>query len=371
VDLTNYATSTSFGNAGSQIGGTGNYVISRNNINTVTVTNLLPGTTYHFAVFEYNGLSRPMFLTPGVTGVTTTIGPPAVQASAPSASSVTGTSATINWTNGSGNKRVVLVKQGSAVDAVPPNNDDFFANSFFGSGEQLGTGNFIVFDGISDFVSVTNLAPNTTYHYAIFEYNDFGVNSSQVLTTLPAVGNFVTGILPVTLTSFFGNVNGKQVELKWTTVQEFNSERFDVERSVDGGTFTKAGAVAAAGESSNRIDYGFADAMPFEGFNYYRLKQVDKDGSFKYSHIIRVKFTANRMVRKMVNPVTSLLTVELFKQPEENAYLRIYDLSGKLLRVERISSPIIRTDVSRLQNGAYIMEIISGQQTETVRFVKL
>src|SRR5262249_28426566 len=147
--------------------------------------------TYYVSVYEYNGSSSPMYLTPGATAPITTPGVPAVQASGAVTSSVTKNSVQLNWTNGSGNKRIVLMKQGSVVDALPANNIHYTSNSFFGSGAQIGTGNYVVFDGTQNNVTVTNLSPNTTYFFSVFEYNDFGA-TTLVLTTSPATGNFTT-----------------------------------------------------------------------------------------------------------------------------------------------------------------------------------
>lgn len=100
---------------------------------------------------------------------------------------------TINWTNGNGAGRVVVVKSGSAVDSDPVDGTSYSAtaNALFGSGEQLGTGNFVVYSGTGSSVTVTGLTSNTTYHVAVYEFNGSGTATNYKLTT-PATGNQAT-----------------------------------------------------------------------------------------------------------------------------------------------------------------------------------
>jgi hypothetical protein len=367
VDLTNYTSNNNFG-VGGQVG-SGNYVVLKGNTTNVTVNNLVAGTTYHAAVYEYNGSSAPMYLTPGITGQVTTIGPPATQASSASVANISGNSVDLRWVNGSGNRRIVLMKKGSAVDAVPANNINYFANSFFGSGDQIGTGNFVVFDGIQDFVTVTNLQSNSSYHFAVFEYNDFGA-TSQVLTTNPATGNFNTIILPVRLTVFRASAGPDDIKLIWSTDEEAGSDYFEIESAPDGVQFKPIARLASRGNLTVRADYHYTDRTPFRGSNYYRLKQVDKNGTYVYSTVIRIMFDAQRIIRKMVNPVSNRLALELYSQPSGQSSLVIYDAGGRVVRRERVVNTLISSDISALPRGNYILKISSGGIRERIKLVK-
>ena len=90
--------------------------------------------------------------------------------------------------------------------------------------------------------------------------------------------------LPVELSAFTATAEGAAVRLVWATASEKNSARFEVERSTDGRTFAAIGAVAAAGSSTALRSYELLDAtLPASTATlYYRLKQVDQDGSFSY-----------------------------------------------------------------------------------------
>ncbi len=97
-------------------------------------------------------------------------------------------------------------------------------------------------------------------------------------------------VLPVKLTSFTAVPKNYDVLLNWQTEQEINSSHFIVERSTNGFSFTSIGRVEAKGTSDTRVAYHFTDNKPviFDRPVYYRLRSVDKDGSFQYSRIVYV-----------------------------------------------------------------------------------
>jgi subtilisin family serine protease len=92
--------------------------------------------------------------------------------------------------------------------------------------------------------------------------------------------------VPVTLLSFTGRRAGNSNALLWTTASEANTDRFVVERSTDGVTYTAIGEVMAAGNSQSHRTYTYNDNRPATGKNFYRLKMTDLDGSYKYSNVV-------------------------------------------------------------------------------------
>lgn len=101
--------------------------------------------------------------------------------------------ARIQWTNGNGGWRLVLVKEASNVDADPQDGTKYSGWYDFGNApsDQIGTGNWVVFNGISDNVTLTNLKQNTTYYVKIYEH-DGNSTSPDYLTTNPASFSFTT-----------------------------------------------------------------------------------------------------------------------------------------------------------------------------------
>ncbi|QTA81634.1 Uncharacterized protein dnl_39760 [Desulfonema limicola] len=121
---------------------------------------------------------------------------PTSQASSVSFSSVTVNSMTVNWANGNGTKRIVLMKEGSSVNSSPADYQTYTASSVFGSGSQIGSGNYVVYNGTGTSVNVTGLKSNTTYYAAVFESN-----GGNYLTTSPAAGSRITGKPSVSFTT--------------------------------------------------------------------------------------------------------------------------------------------------------------------------
>jgi hypothetical protein len=145
-----------------------------------------------------------------------------------------------------------------------------------------------------------------------------GVTENSTLTgTIPA-GTSITALaigsvepaLPVTLVSFTGKAVEKTIALQWVTTEEVNASHFEVQRSRDAKNFGPIGEVEAKGESKAVVNYSFTDQAPLPGTNYYRLKQMDNDGSYAFSKTISILFDAEITIKVYPNPVTDVLRVE-------------------------------------------------------------
>ena len=364
ADLTTYGYSQTFG-----IGhhfGNGNYAVGYTTTTSDNVNGLTSGTTYHFAVFEYNGSSGRVYAVPAATGSVTTPGAPQTQATDAFAGTVGSNTMTISWTNGSGNRRLVLMKQGSAVDAVPVNNTSYSANSFFGSGSQLGTGNYVVHNTTESNVTVTGLQQNTTYHFAVFEYNFFSISSSQFLTTNPATGSATTtSTVPVTMTNFKAIVKNGKVHVSWTTLQESNSSHFEILRSRNGNNFEKVGSVNAAGNSNVERHYSFVDASLSSGQYFYRLNQVDKDQQSELSRVLRVDLSKAFTISITPNPVRSEMRID---GADELVQVQLIDFTGKAIRIYQRSPGKIYS-VRGIPAGNYFVRVIGSSSTEVFKIL--
>jgi autotransporter-associated beta strand protein len=165
---------------------------------------------------------------------------PTTQASNIQFSSVGVTSMTVSWTNGNGTSRIVLAKSGSAVNSNPVDGTSYTASTTFGSGTQIGTGNFVVFAGTGNSVTVTGLSGGTTYHFAVYEFNGSG-STENYLTISPATGNQATTI-PIYRSAASGN---------WNSTASW-------EVSNDGGTnWTAAAAIPTSADGTITIRNGY------------------------------------------------------------------------------------------------------------------
>jgi hypothetical protein len=155
---------------------------------TSSLTGLTALTTYYVRAYATNNIGTSYG---SEVSFTTISAIPSTQASNVSFSNITLSGMTINFTAGDGANSIVVVKATSAVNSNPVNSTTYTANTTFGSGTQIGTGNFVVYAGTGNSVSITGLTAGTTYHVAVYAYNGSG-GTENYLATAPATGNQAT-----------------------------------------------------------------------------------------------------------------------------------------------------------------------------------
>lgn len=179
------------------------------------------------------------------------------------------------------------------------------------------------------------------------------------------------GTLPVTWLDFTARrTPEKAVQLQWSTATEINNKEFQVERSRDGVNFETIGTVNAGGNGSGIQQYIFNDLKPFTGVNYYRLKQVDKDGKYKYSSVAKVTIDQDRSLYSLSpNPATTKTTLSIYKEMR-NVNVKVMDVSGKTTYSFNKSlinaGETIEFPVNQMAKGYYlvIIESAAGRFTE-------
>lgn len=179
----------------------------------------------------------------------------------------------------------------------------------------------------------------------------------------------VSSTLPVTLSSFTGVNVGKTNQLTWTTTEEVDLARYEVERSTDGINYTLLGQVMPLSGNESTRTYDYEDVRPTEGINYYRLKMLDLDGTFEYSRIVTLFVDDVQSVLSVFpNPATNVLYFQGVS--ESTVSVRVMDALGRTVIVQTVAT----TDglnVSRLPNGTYFVEVAAANAATVVkRFVK-
>lgn len=199
VDLNSY-TANSLYSGGEQVifNGTGN---------TVNVTGLTPNTQYFVKIYEYDctGASSLYLVPSTATSNSTTLdycSNATVQASNIVFSSILATSVNVSWTNGNGNYRIVVAKQGSAVTGTPANGTTYTASSAFGAGSTIAANEFVVYKGAGNSVTVTGLTELTNYHFKVFEFCAPTGNGSENYLIASAPANNTTTITNMPSTCF-------------------------------------------------------------------------------------------------------------------------------------------------------------------------
>ena len=176
-------------------------------------------------------------------------------------------------------------------------------------------------------------------------------------------------VLPLNFVSFTAKTNGlaqKHTLLNWTTEQEVNTDKFEIERSEDN-HFEKIGTVTAH-HTSGTAYYSFTDTQPLHGISFYRIKQIDKDGKYTYSETKSIK-NDHFPFSIYPNPAADRITIQVPKSLEGGKII-IYNHTGqKVYRKENIVSSE-NVDISKLPTGFYLIEAINHQQKEILKLIK-
>jgi len=175
-------------------------------------------------------------------------------------------------------------------------------------------------------------------------------------------------MVPVELTSFTATANAKEVTLNWSTATALNNQGFEVQRKFGLNDFATVGSVRGHGTTTSPIHYTYVDKLIDEGKYFYRLKQIDFNGTFEYSNEIEVdvrvldKFTLEQNYPNPFNPTT---TIGFGIMKKGNVKLSIHNILGEEIRVllngeKEAGYHSIDFNGSDLPSGVYFYRIQAG-----------
>lgn len=286
-----------------------------------------------------------------------------------------------SFTKGNGAKRLIIANSSGPVNALPVNGTKYTAKDTFGLGTQLGTNNYVVYNGTANNMLpvYNNIAGTPTYHIAIFDYN--GDSTFSLYNTKSFAVSSIT--LPVKWLGFSGEHIDNKIRLNWSTLTEINNNGFDIERSFDNSLFTKIGFVKGAVNSLSTKNYQYTDdlkdlgnANNFGNIVYYRLKQLDYDGAYHYSKTISVDAPSLSNVLFYPNPFNETCYIKIGSNKTIGyCNIKVYDISGqlKLSKTFTVANSNIEIELSEfktLQSGIYIIQTTIGDLITTKKVVK-
>lgn len=171
-------------------------------------------------------------------------------------------------------------------------------------------------------------------------------------------------VLPVTLLYFTGTLIEDKVHLNWETASELNNDYFVVERSGDTKNWTVIGSVKGNGTTDIPHQYSLIDAQPLNGENYYRLRQVDFDGTGSYSRIILIdvnqkSVAAGNTFEIHPNPTHGPIVATITSSINQQVNMRILDATGRLMGNKDITLGKgvnnVKVDLSKYPAATYIL----------------
>jgi hypothetical protein len=170
-------------------------------------------------------------------------------------------------------------------------------------------------------------------------------------------------VLPVELVKFEAKNQAKSTILTWTTASEKDNDVFKIEHSTNGKIYESIGEVKGKGTIYTATNYSFEHPTPSVGVNYYRLKQVDFDGTFAYSPVRSVVFGKGKFSLKSTL-VDNALTV--IANDDAITPMSIYSISGQLMQSAKVQGEQT-INIGALPNGLYIVRTDAG---DVARFTK-
>jgi uncharacterized repeat protein (TIGR01451 family) len=198
-----------------------------------------------------------------------------------------------------------------------------------------------------------------------------GTNTVPVTFTLGAYP------LPVELVEFTAQaVHNLDAALAWTTASEKNNDHFEVERSLNGTDYVKIGQVAGQGSTASATAYALTDAgvaRKATGTVYYRLKQVDTDGTATYSPVRSVVFTTalTPAIALFPNPATTATQLDLSQLPTGSYEVSVLDATGRVvLRATAIAGATQALDLNTVASGTYTVRVLGQGLNLTKRLIK-
>ncbi|MCC6371702.1 MAG: hypothetical protein IT236_11905 [Bacteroidia bacterium] len=212
--------------------------------------------------------------------------------------------------------------------------------------------------------SITTAATENPTSTASGSQNRFVIAAIRLIPN----GASCTSALPIELSNFELKPGDQQVEVNWKTYSELNNAYFAIERSANGLNWEEIGRVKGAGTSKVIKKYHYSDNFPLQDLAYYRLKQIDFDGSHDYSWIETIKLQSNvsQGIKIYPNPAESEILVFGDAQGISITNSLGLEVTG-LLEIMKEDKYLKRVNISKLESGTYYFK--SGLCV--LKFIKL
>lgn len=245
--------------------------------------------------------------------------------------------------------------------AIPETNDPVWLHQG-GIFSLPATGNFIV----------------TNMRFTISDLTAGGCGNDIALDDIKLSTCSDDGPVPVRFLNINAQKRGLGVNISWATGSEVNNDYFEVQRSTDAGaTWEAVAKTHSAGNSSITKNYDAYDAKPMVGNNYYRIRQVDKDGTSKYSNTVYYRLTIDKTdVSVFVNPFGSNITLDFLSERNQVFSVRVFDNMGKTVINQQVTiakGSVRKTfPASSLNRGMYVIQVIDdkGETMYTEKLIK-
>jgi hypothetical protein len=400
TDSNSYNANAEFG-FGDDIGSS-NYVVYSSTGDSVLVTNLKAGTTYHFKLYEYNGDAQfRRVLTTGPIANSTTLSlaaEPTNSATAIGFSNITIGSMQLNWTNGNGVGRIVIASKNNPVSTLGNDGEAYFSdNTFNGASSYLSNDERVVYVGSGNQFTLSGLEPNTNYHFAVLEYNGsnftinyqatgYAVGEKKTLNDLnfpsiPSKNISLTKIDTNNLQFLWSPGNGEKRLVairKDAAVSGFPEigKSYNASNIYGNGDSLSDGSYVVLADVGNSVSvigltpntiYHVAifefNNSPIGSLYYLDSFATGNTQTLPPTGLIKIKGTG--FLKAYPNPIyDGLLYLEFDKVLSKDAQITLFDISGKIIlekQLEANSQGNYQLNLDKICTGDYFVKVISGK----------
>jgi hypothetical protein len=277
----------------------------------------------------------------------------------------------ITYTGGSGSNCIIYMRETDQNFSNPTDGNEYTGNLVFGSGANLGGGTYVVYSGAAakGTITVTGLDNDKDYYFRIATYSGSGASTIYDINT--EIIDSEGSQLPVSLVAFGASKEADGIELNWITNSEINNQYFAIEKSIDAVFYQEIGLVNGAGNSNTVQNYTFLDQQEITGQVYYRLRQVDYDGTINYSQAIVIETSSALPQFNQVNGSETSINL-ILTTVSTSSVLTINDITGKeVKRINLSNSGAHQLSLSRTQlaSGVYMITLSDNQNKITKKIV--
>lgn len=263
------------------------------------------------------------------------------------------------------------------------------AGGFAGSGFGLKVQNTTSGVGVTNPINLrltlaTGAAPGTagdgTGTNASPQMMRTGLTAANLNGTFYVGGDSAQNPLPVKLIILSATATDQQnAVVMWQTAAEFNSDRFEVEKSTDGLVFEKVSTVKALTHSASSSSYSITDAQAFSQNDlvYYRLKIIDNDGYFEYSKVVSARkahIATIDIIKAMPNPTVSDINLHIFAANDQPVKVEVVDIKGSVYysadtKLQKGANEI-NVNMNPMDKGIYFIRLTGNSEVKHFRILK-
>ncbi|HEY8895527.1 MAG TPA: T9SS type A sorting domain-containing protein [Niastella sp.] len=186
-------------------------------------------------------------------------------------------------------------------------------------------------------------------------------------------GGFITGTLPVVYETFYVTRQGTNNQLSWSTSKELNTTSYTIEKSTDSRNWKQIATLAGAGTSSLLNKYGYSDKSSTDAVVYYRIRQVDMNGTAVYSAIRSLRNNEPGSVTNIFASSNNTVIIDFNSDVKDNVSIQLINMGGQVIARKEFSRASYRLvlNTTGAGSGVYVVRVSDSKGWSEVKKIML